>query len=280
MAGDWIKMRNNLWDDPRVSRLCDLTDEREACVIGSLYWLWAMADEHTEDGHLPGLTLAGIDRKTGLKGFGAGLVEVGWLIDGTGGVTIVRFDEHNGTSAKRRCTDAQRKANSRSLSASDADTTRTDGGQDAPKGGEKTPNLGAREEKRREEQRASDADASAPGASPPAAGQPTNADSKPGEQLSKPTLTPDEIIFSYGVPILTVAGSTDKAARSFLAGLRKEHGDVPLVDALRDCIKAKPLQPLEWLAKALPPKGGKTSKHAGFASKNYREGVDADGSFA
>lgn len=29
--------------------------------------------------------------------------------------------------------------------------------------------------------------------------------------------------------------------------------DPALIDKLRECIKAKPLQPLEWLAAALPP---------------------------
>jgi hypothetical protein len=148
MAGDWIKMRGNLWDDPRVSKLCDLCDCGEAQVIGALYWLWAAADQHTEDGLMPGLTLRQIDRKTGVQGFGAALCQIGWLEDGADGVRIVNFEEHNGTSAKRRCTDAQRKANVRSVSASEADKDRTDEGQ-------KTPNLGAREreekEKRREE---------------------------------------------------------------------------------------------------------------------------------
>jgi transcriptional regulator with AAA-type ATPase domain len=68
-------------------------------------------------------------------------------------------------------------------------------------------------------------------------------------------LTPDEIIFGYGVPLLTNAGATDKSARSFLGSLRKAHGDETLVNTLRDCLRAKPLQPLEWLAKALPPDG-------------------------
>lgn len=79
--------------------------------------------------------------------------------------------------------------------------------------------------------------------------------SVPNGTGGKPPLTPDEIIFGYGVPLLTSAGSTDKAARSFLGGLRKAHGDPALVNALRDCIRAKPLQPLEWLAAALPPGG-------------------------
>lgn len=37
MAGDWIKMRGNLWDDPRVAKLCDLTDQGEAAIVGALY---------------------------------------------------------------------------------------------------------------------------------------------------------------------------------------------------------------------------------------------------
>ena len=150
MAGDWIKMRGNLWDDPRVSKLCDLTDQSEAAIVGALYWLWAAADQHTEDGLMPGLTLRQIDRKTGVQGFGAALCQIGWLEDNPDGVRIVNFEEHNGTSAKRRCTDAQRKANVRNVSASDADKQRTESGQ-------KTPNLGAREEKRREEEKAEEA---------------------------------------------------------------------------------------------------------------------------
>lgn len=66
-------------------------------------------------------------------------------------------------------------------------------------------------------------------------------------------MSPDEIIFGYGVPLLTAAGTADKAARSFLGKLRKLHGDETVVNTLRQCIKAKPLQPLEWLAKAMPP---------------------------
>lgn len=125
MAGEWIKMRTNLWDDPRVSRLCDLVDQPEAMVVGALYWLWAMADEHSEDGLLPGLTLRTIDRKTGVPGMGLALVQIGWLADSEAGVTVVNFAEHNGVSAKRRCSEAKRKAGSRNVSAFDADKKQT-----------------------------------------------------------------------------------------------------------------------------------------------------------
>lgn len=111
MAGDWIKMRSNLWDDPRIAKLCDVTDQPEAMIVGALYWLWATADQHSEDGLLHGLTLRSIDRKTGIKGFGDALLITGWLADHPDGVQIVRFDEHNGTSAKKRCQTAKRVAN-------------------------------------------------------------------------------------------------------------------------------------------------------------------------
>ena len=143
MAGDWIKMRSNLWDDPRISKICDVTEQTEAAVVGGLYWLWASADQHTEDGIMPGLSLRQIDRKTGIQGFGAALCSVGWIEETAEGVQIVRFDEHNGASAKRRCSESRRK-----MSARDADKVQTDGGHKE----EVLPQSCApREEKRREE---------------------------------------------------------------------------------------------------------------------------------
>lgn len=83
---------------------------------------------------------------------------------------------------------------------------------------------------------------------------------------------PDEIIWGYGVPMLVAGGNDEKHSRSFLGMLRKVHGDAAVIDSLRECARAKPLQPLEWLAKALPPKG-KSGKHTGFANVDYMEGL-------
>jgi hypothetical protein len=117
MAGDWIKMRGNLWDDPRVARICDETHKREAEVIGGLYWLWSMADEQTDDGNLIGLSIATIDRKTGIKGFGTALLKIGWVLEITDGLKITRFEEHNGSSAKRRAQMAKASSDYRSSSS-------------------------------------------------------------------------------------------------------------------------------------------------------------------
>lgn len=145
MAGDWIKMRSNLWDDPRVSRLVDLTDSSEAAVVGALYWLWAAADQHTETGTMPGLSLRQIDRKTGIQGFGEALCDIGWLADHPEGVRIVNFEEHNGESAKRRCADAKRKASVRKESA-----------ECPQESGQKTENLGEVAELEKEKEKEKD----------------------------------------------------------------------------------------------------------------------------
>ena len=244
MSGDWIKMRGNLWDDPRVSALVDATDSSEAAVVGALYWLWSTADQHTEDGVMPGLTLRQIDRKTGVAGFGAALVAIGWIADHPEGIRIVNFEEHNGASAKKRCSTAKRVALHR---VSNDDVTHPALQEEQPS---VTPAL-AREEKRREEKN-KDSVANATGAKAPM------------------TTDPDEIIFGYGLALLTNAGTAEKQARSFLGGLRKHHGDESLIDKLRECVRAKPLQPLEWLAASLPPKGSeqKLNKQEALEAQN------------
>ena len=158
MAGDWIKMRDNLWSDPRVTRLCDIVEKGKATVIGGLYWLWSNADQHSVDGALPALTLKGIDRETGIRGFGKALTDpkVRWLEDGPDGVTIPRFDEHNGASAKERAEGQKRKANYRArtgqVSKESRDKGPADDGTSVPQQtGQTRDNCEAREEKRREE---------------------------------------------------------------------------------------------------------------------------------
>jgi hypothetical protein len=66
-------------------------------------------------------------------------------------------------------------------------------------------------------------------------------------------MSPDEILFGYGVPYLIETGSPEKHARSFIGKLRKMHGDDAVIDKLRACLKLRPSQPVEWLAAALPP---------------------------
>lgn len=153
MAGDWIKMRGNLWDDPRVARLCDMTEQSEAAIVGGLYWLWATADQHSETGVMLGLTCRSIDRKTGIAGFAAALISIGWLADHPEGVRIVGFEDHNGTSAKKRCQTSKRVANHKTGNAKVTHTALADRQQSVS---DTLP----REEKRREDTEEEEANAS------------------------------------------------------------------------------------------------------------------------
>lgn len=92
-----------------------------------------------------------------------------------------------------------------------------------------------------------------------------------GGQAAKMT-DPAEIIFGYGLSMMVNAGTSEKQGRSFLGGLRKAHGDVELIDKLRACAKARPLQPLEWLAAALPPP---MLKGSGDRNLNKQEALEA-----
>lgn len=113
MSGDWLKMRCDLWDDPRVAALCDKLGSSEAAVIGGLYRLWTIADQHSVDGLLVAMTPTALDRKTGLPGFSDAMEAIGWLTKESGGLQVPRFNEHNGESAKQRALAAKRQNKAR-----------------------------------------------------------------------------------------------------------------------------------------------------------------------
>ena len=132
MAGEWLKMRHDLADDPAVIRLGELVQIEEDAVIGKLFRLWSWADRHTHDGHAEGVGLAWVDRLARCVGFGAALVRVGWLVESDGGLSFPRFDRHCSDTAKSRALDAKRKAAERAcpgdvriLSGSQPDRNRT-----------------------------------------------------------------------------------------------------------------------------------------------------------
>lgn len=118
-AKPWIKMRTDLWDDPRVSALCDILKTNEAATIGGLYRLWSIADSHSTNGELCGMSAETLDRKSGIVGFASALKEVGWLIIANGKITIPDFDIHNGGSAKSRAQAALRQRSRRSKAVAD-----------------------------------------------------------------------------------------------------------------------------------------------------------------
>ena len=113
MAGDWIKMRNNLDSDPRVFAIAESLGLEDLHVIGLLWKVWAWADQHTVDGNAVSVTVSRLDRIVGVTGFADALRKVGWLEGRDSSLSFPRFAEHNGQTAKTRAQTADRVAKKR-----------------------------------------------------------------------------------------------------------------------------------------------------------------------
>ncbi|WP_157634182.1 hypothetical protein [Burkholderia ubonensis] len=141
MAGDWIKMRIALAEDPAVIAMAARLNLDEFAIVGRLHHLWGWADVQSRDGHAPGVTNVWIDRYVRCDGFATQMQAVGWLIVTEFGIEFPRFDRHNGETAKTRASATRRKQKQR------ANVT-TDAGQMSRDERDKSA---TREEKRREE---------------------------------------------------------------------------------------------------------------------------------
>ena len=117
MAGDWIKMRNNLATDPDVLRIASLAGIGRHDVVGRLHSVWAWADEHSANGHAVSVTQSFLDDLISCEGFCQAMRAVGWLDGQDWELTFPDFASHNGESAKKRGLEQKRKQLSRKVSA-------------------------------------------------------------------------------------------------------------------------------------------------------------------
>ena len=129
MAGDWIKMRSDLFTHPKVVRIASAVKTDTLRTVGGLMSVWCLFDAHSTDGILDGYTPETLDDHLRCPGFAAAMTSVNWLKiikdeDGES-LALPRFGTHNGQSAKRRAQDADRKREGRKTSASEADTSQT-----------------------------------------------------------------------------------------------------------------------------------------------------------
>lgn len=116
MAGEWIKMRLDLAEDPAVIAMAAALDVDEDLVVGKLHRLWSWADRQSRDGHATGVTEKWIDRFIRFPGFAATMVAVGWLEIDKAGIRLPNFDRHNGETAKTRALGAKRQQKARASS--------------------------------------------------------------------------------------------------------------------------------------------------------------------
>lgn len=117
VAGDWIKMRTDLRDDPAVISVAAALGIDEDAVVGKLHRFWSWADQHTVDGcaksNAAAVTQSWLDRYVGAPGFSAALADAGWLTISDSCISIPKFDSHNGETGKRRSLTARRAAKRR-----------------------------------------------------------------------------------------------------------------------------------------------------------------------
>jgi hypothetical protein len=241
MAGDWIKMRTDLYRDPKVCLIADILMDNEGdlsrhvnqvmqrdmtvtrnvmrnVTVGSLVSVWGVLRHRGkrigDDLIVKGCTSSVIDDVADLPGLGEAMQSVGWIEVVEEGIVLPRFfDEFNTDPADEiREKNAERQRRFREkIKAENRNVT-------------VTLNSNAREEKSREEKREEkhEADAS----------------------------TPIDFIFATGKKLL------GNGAGSVLGQARKRVGDekVSQILAHMASMKPAPSDPIPYFVKATQPK--------------------------
>lgn len=148
MAGDWIKMRNDLPNDPAVYKIAALTRLDRFAVIGRLYAFWSWADKHAVDGRVDGATSTVVDDVVRHDGFAESLAAVRWLEISEDSITLPHHERHNGESGKERGLKNARQARWRQSKTTQASTDVDVQASTSP-----STEPSTREEKRREEKK-------------------------------------------------------------------------------------------------------------------------------
>lgn len=183
MAGDWIKMRTDLYRDPKVCVMADLLmDEngplsqfvcqnqqrhmtvtrnvtRNACV-GALLSVWGVVRHRGkrvgDDLRCAGVTVSVIDDIADLPGFGEAMEHVGWVIQRDDCIVFPRFfSEYNAEpTEKPKSNGAERQARYRQKRVAShgvTDSVTRDAAGDVTRDVTRDVTVTPREEKRREE---------------------------------------------------------------------------------------------------------------------------------
>ena len=131
MAGDWIKMRESLHEDPAVLSMANALETRPEHVVGYCHRFWSWVSRNCHDGRVTGVRIVALESVLNLPGFVQMMRNVGWLeydeSDGIPVITIPKFDRHLSQGAKARGLNTERKRHARvpDLSLSKRDKSKT-----------------------------------------------------------------------------------------------------------------------------------------------------------
>lgn len=114
MSNNWIKVRIKLRTDPRTLALAAKLQCHPTLVLGGLFQLWSLGDEHGE--YLRGFSRSLLSQIIGVPGFAEALPK-DWLQDRSGGLLLPDYEKHNGSTGKKRAQNAKRQKDLRDRNA-------------------------------------------------------------------------------------------------------------------------------------------------------------------
>ncbi len=109
MTGEWIKLRKDLFDNPKVIQMSELVGLDAWGVVGRLAALWSWVDGHSVDGRRLTVPRSWIDKRVECDGFADAMESVGWLEGSDGSLTFPEWEQHNASTGKARALETEAK---------------------------------------------------------------------------------------------------------------------------------------------------------------------------
>lgn len=104
----WIKLREDLEDDPATVSIAKRCGVTAAHAVGKLARAWSWAGRLCRDGRVPFATAQMLDDVARMPGLADAMADVGWLIAGECYLEFPKWDRHNSSGAKERALGAER----------------------------------------------------------------------------------------------------------------------------------------------------------------------------
>lgn len=111
-----------------------------------------------------------------------------------------------------------------------------------------------------------------------------NSEPKGSADKSAPPELSASDLWAAAVELLTSQSGSEATARTFIGGLRKQHGNEIADAVIQAAVLERPAEARAWMAKACitraagtPRTGKQLAQHTGFATLNYQEGLSENG---
>lgn len=118
MSQDWLKVEKITPSKPEVRAIAAILGISRFDAFGRLFEVWSYFDGNSTDGCVRFADRTTVDDIAGVAGFAYAMVQVGWLLERNGRLTVPNFNRHNGESAKQRSLAALRQSRRRSSAGS------------------------------------------------------------------------------------------------------------------------------------------------------------------